>query len=63
VQRNFLDLVRHQQRLLRGPDEALGHPPEVCNDEKPRHGSARRGSYARGKLSEAVKTLPPDRKD
>lgn len=34
-----------KQRLLRGPDEALDQPPEVGDDEKPRHGSGRRGSY------------------
>jgi hypothetical protein len=33
------------------------------DDEKPRHGSGRPASYARGKLSETVKTLPPDRKE
>ena len=51
-----------KQRLLRGPNEALANRRKSRDDRKPRHGSGRGGSYARGKSSETVKTLPPDRK-
>jgi hypothetical protein len=33
------------------------------DDEKPRQVLVGPASYARGKLSETVKTLPPDRKE
>jgi hypothetical protein len=34
-----------KQRLLRGPDEAWTNRQKSRDDEKPRHGSGRRGSY------------------